>query len=248
MAEGLPGRVPARAGGDVSAGYDDWHEQRSGRIQGEPQPVNIWHGFAKKHLGDVRGLDVLEIGCGLGEFSKYLALAGAHVTAADFSAVAVDHTRQLLEPLGSRNTSVVADIQQLPFPDEAFDLVVSLETLEHVPDPHRGLRELVRVTKGGGRLIITTPNYLSLTGVARLVYIVAGRGWTETGQPLTTPVTTIGRIRQLRKLGCRVTAVEGEGQFVPIPRYRTVRLTWLERPNRVMRWFATHGCTVAIKQ
>ena len=139
---------------DARAAYDTWH--RDLREQGEPSPTAPWHELAKKHLGPVRGLKVLEVGCGLGAFSKYLVDAGAEVTAADFSPAAVRLTTELLH---ERASTVVADVQQLPFVDASFDLVVSLDTLEHVPNPNRGLAELVRVTRPRGRLIITTPNY-----------------------------------------------------------------------------------------
>ena len=53
---------------------------------------------------------------------------------------------------------VQGDIQRLPFEDGAFDLVVSFETIEHVPDPERVLDELRRVLVDEGVLVISTPN------------------------------------------------------------------------------------------
>ncbi len=74
-----------------------------------------------------------------------------------------------------RDLSVVgADMEAtLPFETGAFDMVACLEGIEHVVDRHRTLRELRRVLKPGGRLVLTTPNLMSLR--ARLAYALAGQ-------------------------------------------------------------------------
>lgn len=187
---------------------------------------------------------MLEIGCGRGAFAKYLADQGAELTAGDFSPHAVELAATLLE---GRARTVVADVQSLPFPDESFDLVVSLETLEHVPDPDRGLAELVRVTKRGGRLIVTTPNYLGLVGLYRVYLRLTGRRFTEMGQPINKTLTLIGRVIKLRRLGCRVDAVDGAVHLLPVPRFRAVRLQFLEHPHGLTKWFAHHGLTAATR-
>jgi SAM-dependent methyltransferase len=195
--------------------YDRWHESIA--EDENPSPTAPWHELVKPHLGDLRGLRVLEIGCGRGAFARYLAEAGADVVAADFSPSAVALTAQLLD---GRGEARVADITDIPFPDASFDLVVSLETLEHVPDPSKGLRELVRVTRPGGRLIVTTPNYLSFVGLYRIFLRLTGRRYTELGQPINKPLLLPARVLRLRRLGCRVDVVDGAGQCVPLPKAR----------------------------
>jgi 2-polyprenyl-3-methyl-5-hydroxy-6-metoxy-1,4-benzoquinol methylase len=236
----MPGKVIPI---DTRTAYDIWHLDL--REEGEPTPTAPWHELAKKHLGPVRGLKVLEIGCGLGAFSKYLADLGADLTAADFSPAAVRLTAELLH---ERAPAVVADLQHLPFADESFDLVVSLDTLEHVPDPNKGLAELVRVTRPRGRLIITTPNYLSLVGLYRSAMHLTGRTYTELGQPINQPLTLVGRVRKLRRLGCRIDAVDGAMHVLPIPRYRCVELRFLEHPHALTKWFALHSLTAATRR
>lgn len=60
---------------------------------------------------------------------------------------------------------IVSDIANIPVEDNSFDAVLCTEVLEHVPNPNAALRELIRVTKRGGKLILTTP-FCSLTHMA----------------------------------------------------------------------------------
>ena len=60
---------------------------------------------------------------------------------------------------------LVCDITEIPEPDESFDAVMCIEVFEHLPEPVNALRELVRLTKPGGSLILTAP-FCSLTHFA----------------------------------------------------------------------------------
>lgn len=223
--------------------YDAWHSAQADE-EDEPTATTPWHEMAKLRLGDVRGKRVLEIGCGRGAFARWLQEQGADVTAADFSPAAVELAARLLGP---ETPALVADVQQLPFPDEHFDVVVSLETLEHVPDPAAGLAELVRVTRHGGRLVVTTPNYLNLLGLYRIALRLAGRRFTEGGQPINQPLILAGRVLRLRRLGCRVDAVDGCVHTIPVPGFRTIDLEGRGRPAWATRWVARHGLTAATR-
>ena len=73
----------------------------------------------------------------------------------------------------SRPGWVAADlIDDLPFRSEAFDLVMMLEVIEHLPDIAHSLREIARVLKPGGTAIVTTPNRLNVT--SRIHYLLTG--------------------------------------------------------------------------
>jgi SAM-dependent methyltransferase len=103
------------------------------------------------------GRTVLDAGCGVGWGSVVLADAGAA------SVVGVDINPQALasarERAGDRAaTFVQGDLQELPFEDDAFDLVVCFEAIEHVPDPGRVLDGIRRVLAPGGLLVISSPN------------------------------------------------------------------------------------------
>jgi 2-polyprenyl-3-methyl-5-hydroxy-6-metoxy-1,4-benzoquinol methylase len=105
----------------------------------------------------LRGAKVLDVGCGLGDFSQRLSDLGADVTACDLGAGLVDRTRARVGC-----TAVVADALNLSatFEPESFDIVLSSECIEHTPDPKRAVREMARLVKPGGCLSISTPNRL----------------------------------------------------------------------------------------
>lgn len=101
-------------------------------------------------MADGAGKKVLEIGCHEGFVSKALQEAGCEVTSADYDQANLDKAREIFGINGVR-----ADVNDLPFPDEYFDIVVSGETLEHVYNPFHALSELFRVAKE--KVIITIP-------------------------------------------------------------------------------------------
>lgn len=94
---------------------------------------------------------VLEVGCGDGRFSEQLRdELGVRVVALDFSPAMA--ARAALRGLDVQ----IGDIQHMPWPDGQFDAVVANWMLYHVPDLDRGLREIHRVLRPGGRLIAST--------------------------------------------------------------------------------------------
>jgi ubiquinone/menaquinone biosynthesis C-methylase UbiE len=232
--------------GSVRDDYDLWHVSRhEGRDSNVPRAVAAWHRMTERRLGDVAGRDVLEIGCGRGAFARLLAERGAHVTAADFSPAAVELTAETLADFPDCR-ALVADVEAIPFGDGAFDLVISQETLEHVPQPRQGLAELVRVTKPGGRLIVTTPNYLSPIGLYRLGKWLTRGHFSEMGQPINNVLFTFQRVRWLKHLGCQIEAVDGDVYLLPLARGKTLNLRFL-RHLPASAWIAQHGCTVAVR-
>ena len=95
---------------------------------------------------------VLEVGCGTGAFASRIAAA---LPTSDL--VAVDQSARFVELTGRRGLDAQrADAQDLPFDDDSFDTVVAMWMLYHVADLHRGLSELRRVLRPGGRLVAVT--------------------------------------------------------------------------------------------
>jgi ubiquinone/menaquinone biosynthesis C-methylase UbiE len=94
---------------------------------------------------------VLEVGCGRGELAERIA----RETAADV--VAVDQSERMVELTHARGVDArVGDVQQLEFGDGSFDCAVAAWMLYHVADLDRGLAELARVLRPGGRLVAVT--------------------------------------------------------------------------------------------
>lgn len=109
--------------------------------------------FAARHAV---GKAVLDVACGEGYGTNILAAAARAATGLDISVEAVIHARA---GYSRANLDFVAgSAAQLPFPDGAFDLVVSFETIEHHDRHQEMISEIHRVLRPGGLLIISSPN------------------------------------------------------------------------------------------
>jgi len=105
------------------------------------------------------GLDVLDIACGSGYGSKVLADAGAarSVTGIDLSETAIQHARQHFAAPNLRFAA--GNAQALPeLASGSFDLIVSFETIEHLPDVEQYLSQMHRVLRPGGTFLCSTPD------------------------------------------------------------------------------------------
>jgi SAM-dependent methyltransferase len=109
------------------------------------------------------GEHVLEVGCGTGVFLPALARA----VAPNGEVIGVDHADTFLTEarkrvdaagFGDRVTLQVADALALPFPDASFDAAHVERVLMHLQDPEEALRELRRVLKPGGRVVVAEPD------------------------------------------------------------------------------------------
>jgi len=112
-------------------------------------------------LGDVNGLDVVELACGTAYFSAWLARAGARVVATDLSREQLATARRLQRRDGPDFPLVQADAERAPFADGRFDLVVSEHGVAAWCDPERWLPEAARLLRPGGRLVFLTNSNLS---------------------------------------------------------------------------------------
>lgn len=104
--------------------------------------------------GSVRGLRVVDLGCGGGLFSVPLAEAGARVIGLDLALAA------LREAAGRRAGALfaVASMEAAPIASASADLVLLADVLEHVPDPVPAVAEAARILRPGGRLFTHTIN------------------------------------------------------------------------------------------
>ena len=137
--------VPAREG------YDRW--AASYDTEGNPL-LALEEPEVDRALGDVLGRDLLDVGCGTGRHAIRLALAGARVTAIDFSEPMLAKARA--KPGAERVRFLLHDVAApLPFADASFDRVLCALVLEHVADPRAFFAELGRVTRPDGRAVVT---------------------------------------------------------------------------------------------
>lgn len=101
------------------------------------------------------GSTVLECACGTGLLSGVIAAQCSSLTATDFSEKMLRRARKKFKNRGNI-TFVAANILRLPYPDGRFDAVVAANVIHLLDDPNAALRELDRVCRPGGRLIIPT--------------------------------------------------------------------------------------------
>jgi ubiquinone/menaquinone biosynthesis C-methylase UbiE len=192
------------------------------------------------------GKDVLEVGCGSGIAAQMLAEAGAKLTAVDLTPWAVTTTRSRLEAFGLDADVREADGEALRFEDASFDLVFSWGVIHHSSDMDRALRELVRVCRPGGKLVLMVYNrhslfYVTYKGFQRFLPLARRLGLHFEGaragetEGLIARHFTVAELRaKLASVGLRDVVVEPYGQdaeLLPLP--RRLRLPLTERlPQR----------------
>lgn len=103
---------------------------------------------------DIHNKKFLEVGCGLGYFSNKAFKLGAKVTGVDVGSSLIKISKKLTPKAKFK----IASASGLPFLDNSFDLVLSTEVIEHVGSQEKALKEMARVVKKGGLLVLTTPN------------------------------------------------------------------------------------------
>lgn len=140
---------------EVAAGYDAWFETPVGG-RADQLEWDLIRRLAQPRVGK----HALDVGCGTGQFSLRLEQLGLTVEALDASAEMLAIARKKSDAIAWRQGTAEA----LPYDDGAFDLVLSVTALEFMADQSRALREMLRVLRPGGRLVIATLNADSAWG------------------------------------------------------------------------------------
>jgi SAM-dependent methyltransferase len=129
-------------------------------------PWRLYHGPIVEALERVISLspgpDVLNLGSGPFFELKALERSDRRFTICDIDPRAVELAKELYGE-GLVRADVIQPDAPLPYADASFDLVVSMDVIEHVPDPIPWTREALRVLRPNGVLFLTTPNYGSLS-------------------------------------------------------------------------------------
>lgn len=147
--------------------YAEWRRSTLGRITDA-----LEERLLLDRIGPTRGLRILDVGCGDGMLATRLAQGGARVTGLEASAEMIAAARRRAKAASVEVDLFEGDAVGLPFPAGHFDCVVSVASLCFVDDPRPTIREMVRVLKPGGRLILGELGRWNLWAAERRV-----KGW-----------------------------------------------------------------------
>jgi len=122
-----------------------------------PRMVGPLYPMLARELALTADDDLLEVGCGSASLLAEQASHVRHVAGLDKSEIQVDMARRRLAGRIAAGTAeiILGDAMALPWEDGRFSVVASLNCLKFVPDPVRALREMHRVLRPGGRLVVT---------------------------------------------------------------------------------------------
>jgi 2-polyprenyl-3-methyl-5-hydroxy-6-metoxy-1,4-benzoquinol methylase len=122
------------------------------------------YALVERVIGDAHYASVVDVGCGSAAIARRIRSQFDHYTGCDV--VAYDGF-----PKENWASFAKIDLNQPPYAVDAAsaDLAMSIEVIEHVENPRALMRELVRIAKPGGRVLVTTPNQLSLLSKVSLV-------------------------------------------------------------------------------
>lgn len=113
-------------------------------------------------LGDVAGKDVIELGCGTAYFSAWLAKRGARPVGLDVTPAQLDTARRMMRETGIEFPLVEASAEDVPLPDESFDLALSEYGASIWADPDLWIPEAARLLRPGGELVFLCNSPLSV--------------------------------------------------------------------------------------
>ena len=165
----LPGRIAESVAGNVAewtannAKYTDQNAERAWA----PGEIT-WGVFGIREvdlgspLGDVRGLDVIEIGCGTAYFSARLAKRGAKPVGVDPTSAQLATARRMQDESGIHFPLLEAPGERVPLPDASFDLALSEYGASLWAVPERWVAEAARLLRPGGRLVFMTNSLVSI--------------------------------------------------------------------------------------
>ena len=117
-------------------------------------------------IGDVAGLDIVELGCGTAYFSAWLAKRGARPVGVDPTPAQLETAREMQREFGLEFPLVEAVGEAVPLPDASFDLALSEYGASIWADPHRWIAEAARLLRAEGRLVFLRNSTLSIVCMA----------------------------------------------------------------------------------
>lgn len=116
-------------------------------------PERLFQPWRSQLWSLITGPQVLEVGVGTGRNIEFYQ-EGVRITAIDLTPGMLERAHQRAQQLGKKVDLCLMDVQNMDFPEEIFDTVVATCVFCSVPDPVLGLREVLRVTKPGGYVLL----------------------------------------------------------------------------------------------
>jgi 2-polyprenyl-3-methyl-5-hydroxy-6-metoxy-1,4-benzoquinol methylase len=132
--------------------------------------ANFYAKYADTLKPDAPGGRALDVGCGVGQVVGRLSEAGFEAWGVDVSEPNIERARKFSE------RCLLYEGKRLPFVDGHFDSVGALNVLEHVDEPEAFIKEVVRVTKPGGKIVISSPNFYRVAGFRDYHHRMRGLG------------------------------------------------------------------------
>jgi 2-polyprenyl-3-methyl-5-hydroxy-6-metoxy-1,4-benzoquinol methylase len=224
------------SGMSLQTEYDVWHQRIHDADPSHEDASSPWYQLVGEYIGGIAGLRILEVACGRGGFVREMARAGARVTGCDFSAAALHAASTKLRAGEGRPVALIqGDAQNLPFADNSFDLVVSCETIEHLPDVKAAIRGMHRVTRPGGKLLLTTPNYANFMGLYE-IYSRVRHPRRKDDQPFDRRQWFPQILKWVRQAGWTIVRTDGTvHQFPFLPGRNPIRWKGLESSRAVRK-------------
>lgn len=143
---------------DLKKYYDETYYNPESRHSRKVEDYKIFLDYLRPE----KGSKLLDVSCGTGLLMKAAEdYYGCQTFGIDLSERAIVEAKARLRS----SNILVANGEVLPFQDDIFDYVTNIGSLEHYLDPEKGLDELIRVCKPGGRLCIVLPNYYYLINI-----------------------------------------------------------------------------------
>ena len=192
--------------GGLNESYARWRSRRLGQIT-----VRLERHLLFEMLGPVAGKTLLDVGCGDGALASELARRGAIVTGLDADPAMIAAARRSVGVEGARLHLVEGRAETLPFGQATFDIALAVTVLCFVRDATQAVREMARVLKPEGRLVVGELGRWNLWAAQRRI-----RGWL--GDP-TWRAAQFRSATELRALvhaaGLKVIEVRGAAYYPP---------------------------------
>ncbi len=215
--------------------YDQRWEKAGGEATSKAQQAVV-----SSFIKDWTGKDVLEVGCGSGRFSVLIAQKTSAAFFLDLTTGMLKVTRKKFASTSKEFRGINASVYNIPLPANSRDAVISINVFNHIDRPQDALREIHRVLKPGGKLLV---NFTNLYSYYLPMAVLINNSHKSIGRDVYSVWSKPGEVKQiLNGLGFTITETAGN-VFVPLnldkPVIRNIPLA-LDKVSRnsLLKWLA----------